>query len=145
MVVEIIDKEKGEVIQYDIKKPQMRSYNTAMQVPPSGEVNKELSLFVPGQSMELGEIISRSARGMEIPIVTKRGVYLSKSIDDEIDVLDKFDRDLTDYTRAMLKFRHQQEELHRKQIEEKAKKDELYNQWLKELEIKKDSPTPPAE
>lgn len=145
MVVEVIDKEKGEVLQYDIKKPQMRSYNTAMQVPPSGEKNKELSLFVPGQSMELGEIISRSARGMEIPIVTKQGVYLSKSIDDEIDVLDKFDRDLTDYTRAMLKFRHQQEEFHRKQKEEKAKKDELYNKWLKELEIKKDLTPPPAE
>lgn len=145
MVFEILDKENGEVIQHEIKQPQMRSYNTAIQVPPTGEVNKELSLFVPGQSMELGEIISRAARGMEIPIVTKQGVYLSKSIDDEIDVLDKFDRDLTDYTRAMIKFRHQQEELHRKQKEEKQKKDELYNKWLRELEIKKDPTPPPAE
>lgn len=130
-----------EIVSVDIKLPFMRSYNTAMQIHSDGEINTELSLFVPNQALELSEIIQRSALGMEIPIVTREGVYISKSIDDEIDILDKMDKDLTDYTKALLKYRHEQEQL-RKQTEEKnKKKEELYNEWVKSLSIKKDKPT----
>lgn len=118
--------------------PRVRSYFVACTESSEGEINKELSLFVPGQALELGEIISRSARGMEIPIVTRQGVYISKSIDDEIDVLDKFDKDLTDYTKALLKYRHEQEMRDKKARELQADKDRVYNEWLKSLQVKKD-------
>lgn len=138
MDIKVVDNKTGEVIQVVIKSPKMRSYNTASQLRAVGEINRDLSLFVPGQTLELGEIIARSARGMDIPIVTRQGVYISKSIDDEIDVLDKFDRDLTDYTKALLQYRQRQEDIKREQSEKQRKKDELYNNWLQELKIKKD-------
>lgn len=127
------------------KKISALNYYDRMQVRSQGEKNTELSLFVPNQALELGEIISRSARGMEIPIVTREGVYISKSIDDEIDVLDKMDKDLTDYTRALLKYRHEQEQRHAKEVEKNKKKDELYNEWIKSLSIKTDQPPKSAE
>lgn len=139
MKINVIDNKTGEIVEISIKTPKMRSYNTATQIRSNGEINRELSLFVPGQTLELGEIIARSARGMDIPIVTRQGVYISKSIDDEIDVLDKFDRDLTDYTKALLQYRKRQEDIQREQIEKQRKKDELYNNWLQELKIQKDN------
>lgn len=142
-----LDKETGELvsISQEIKKPFIRSYNTATQIHSKGEENEDLSLFVPNQALELGEIISRSARGMEIPIVTREGVYISKSIDDEIDIMDKMDKDLTDYTKALLKYRREQEERFNKQQEKEKKKQELYDEWVKTLSIKKDGHTPDAE
>lgn len=137
------DTEAGalEVVSVEIKTPFIRSYNSAMQMHSVGEVNNELSLFVPNQALELSEIIQRSALGMEIPIVTREGVYISKSIDDEIDVLDKMDKDLTDYTKALLRYRHDQEQLRKQNEEKNKKKDELYNEWVKSLQIKQDKPT----
>lgn len=138
-----IDAETGaiEVVSVEIKTPIMRSYNTATQVHSKGEVNEDLSLFVPNQALELSEILQRSALGMEIPIVTREGVYISKSIDDEIDILDKMDKDLTDYTKALLKYRHDQEQLKKQNDEKNKKKEELYNEWVKSLSIKKDKPS----
>lgn len=135
----------GEITEIEIKRPVVKCYYTAMQVHEPGEVNNELPLFVPNQSLELGEIISRSALGMEIPIVTRQGVYISKSIDDEIDILDKMDKDLTDYTKALLKYRREQENRHKESMEKQKKKDELYNEWLKTLNIQKDQPGQNAE
>lgn len=128
----------GEDVQIEVTLPQVRTQFSAQILKSEGEINKDLSLFVPGQALELGEILARSARGMTIPIVTREGVYISKSIDDEIDVLDKFDKDLTDYSKALLKYRREQEMRHAKELEKAKKKDELYNEWVKSLSIKKD-------
>jgi hypothetical protein len=125
----------------ELKKIKALSYYDRMQIKPQGETFNITSLFIPNQALELGEIISRSARGMEIPIVTRQGVYISKSIDDEMDVLDKMDKDLTDYTKALLKYRHQQEQRIKETEQKNKKKDELYNEWLKSINIKQDQPT----
>lgn len=121
------------------KIPKVRSYFASMCETSKGEINNEMSLFIPNQALELNEILSRSARGMEIPIVTREGVYISKSIDDEIDVLQKMDKDLTDYTKALLKHRYEQEQRYKKAQEINQKKDELYQEWIKTLDIKKDA------
>ncbi len=135
--VPLVDVESGEIIKF--KHPLMRSANIAMQIQSKGESSNEPSLFVPNQALDLNEILSRSARGMSIPIVTREGVYISESIDDEIDILEKMDKDLTDYTKALLKYRHQHEQRAKKAKEIQSKKDELYNDWIKSLNIKKDN------
>ena len=128
----------GEVVKITTSPIQMKSYFVTMQIKSNGEVINDIPLFVPNQAMEIGEILARSARGMDIPIVTREGVYVSKSIDDEIDVLDKMDKDLTDYTKALLKHRHKLEQMEKeKQVKEK-KKEELYQDWVKSLNIKQD-------
>lgn len=138
MKISNINLKTGEVQQIELKPTIVHSSLTKVQCVSLGEFNSEQSLFIPNQALDIGEILSRSARGMEIPIVTRQGVYISKSIDDEIDVLDKMDKDLTDYTKALLKYRHQQEQRHKEAEERNRKKDELYNEWLKTLNIKKD-------
>jgi hypothetical protein len=141
MKIQKINLKTGEYIEVEMKPTIVHNVFSRMQTPTIGELNKEQTLFVPNQALELGEIISRSARGMEIPIVTRQGVYISKSIDDEIDILDKMDKDLTDYTKALLKYRHQQEQLKKANDEKNKKKEELYNEWLNSLNIKKDEQT----
>lgn len=137
---QVVNIETGElqIEEIEIKIPRVRNQFVAMQIPAEGEKNEDLSLFVPNQALDLSEILSRSARGMSIPIVTREGVYISKSIDDEIDVLEKMDKDLTDYSKALLRYRREQEERYAKSQEIQRKKDELYNDWVKTLDIKKD-------
>lgn len=138
-----IDLVTGEIVtkEVEITLPKVKTAFTAQFQKSQGVVHNEISLFVPNQALELGEILSRSARGMSIPIVTRQGVYISNSIDDEIDVLDKMDKDLTDYTKALLKYRYEQEQRHKKAQETQRKKDELYQEWVKTLNIQKDNTT----
>ena len=139
MKITKINQITGEVVEITTSPIQMKSYFVSMQVKSNGEVINDIPLFVPNQAMEIGEILARSARGMDIPIVTREGVYISKSIDDEIDVLDKMDKDLTDYTKALLKHRHKLENLQKEKEQKEKKKEELYQDWVKSLNIKQDT------
>lgn len=139
MKVTKFDKITGEVVEITTSPIELRSYFVKMQINEAGETIKDLPLFVPNQAMEIGEILARSARGMDIPIVTRQGVYISKSIDDEIDILEKMDADLTDYTKALLKHRNKLEQLEKQKQEKETKKEQLYQDWIKSLNIKKDN------
>ena len=144
MKITKINKVTGEIVEISLSPIEVRSYYHSMRLDSNGETINDTPLFIPNQAMDIGEILARSARGMEIPIVTREGVYISKSIDDEIDVLDKMDKDLTDYTKALLTHRHKLEQIHKEKQQKEKKKEELYNEWVKSLNIKSD-PTPNVE